>query len=146
MRTTILPTGATAFLAGALGVVLFHQAFVLVLYLFRVIPFAPYSLRATSPFNIPQLLSQSFWGGLWGICMIFAMDRIGGANRLWVAFLFGGIALPLVAALIVTPLKGGSMADWLAPQRLLVAFAVNGVWGLGTAVLYRIAWQRRPSV
>jgi hypothetical protein len=132
---------ALAFVAGALGVMVFHQGFILALYLLNVIPFAPYSLRPTSPLHVPELLSISFWGGLWGICMILVLERIRDANRLWAAFLFGGIFPPLVAALIVTPLKGGNMADWLSAQRLFFAFVINGVWGIGTLLFYRLGRQ-----
>jgi hypothetical protein len=142
MQSASLKTASLAFVAGALGVIVFHQGFIFILYLLHLVPIAPYSFRPTSPLYVPQVLSQSFWGGIWGICMIFAMERIRGANHLWLAFLFGGILLPLVAIVIVTPLKGGNIADWLTLQRLFFAFVINAVWGLGAALLYRIGRQR----
>jgi hypothetical protein len=69
------------------------------------------------------------------------MGRIRGVDRLWAAFVFGGILLPLTAALIVTPLKGGNVADWLEWRHIVFGFLINGVWGLGTALAYR--FERR---
>ena len=141
MEKTIIKTTALGFLAGAIGVLIFHQGFVGILHIAGVIPNPPYSLKPMAPFYVPQVLSQAFWGGIWGIAMISIMERIPRADRLWVAFLFGGIFLPLVGALVVAPLKGGSPADFLEWHHLLFGFLVNAVWGLGTALAYRVERQ-----
>ncbi len=131
-------TMALAFAAGALGVLVFHQGSLLVLYALNILPFAPYSFRPTPPLRIPEVLSLTFWGGIWGIFLILAMERVRGANRYGVAFLLGGIFPPIVAALIVTPLKGGNIADWLEWRHILFGFLINAVWGLGAALIYRL--------
>ena len=127
---------ALGFLAGALGVLIFHQGFIEILHLAGVLPHAPYSFSPTVPLQVPQVLSFAFWGGLWGMAMTFCLEALHSAERLWAAFLFGGIFPPLVGMLIVTPLKGGS-ADWTDWHRLALSFLINGVWGLGTALAYR---------
>jgi hypothetical protein len=43
-----------------------------------------------------------------------------------------------VAALVVTPIKGGDMGGWLQPTRIVLAFIINGAWGIGTALTYRL--------
>jgi hypothetical protein len=130
-RTIVL-----GFLAGAVGVLVFHQGFILVLHLLGVLPSMPYSLRPTAPLGVPQVLSLAFWGGLWGIVLVWFLRRISG-DRLWVAILFGGILPPLVGALVVTPLKGGDIAAWFVAPMMARAFVINAVWGLGTALSYR---------
>lgn len=130
------------FLGGAIGVLLFHQVVVLILHLAGAVPFAPYSFKPTIPLGVPQVLSSAFWGGLWGIALAFLMDRLSGADRLWVALLFGALLPTLVAAVIVTPLKGGDMAAWMNPQRIAIGFAVNGAWGIGAGLFYRLARPR----
>ena len=127
---------ALAFLAGALGVLIFHQGFIAILHLAGVIPNGAWPMHPTAPLQVPQVLSLAFWGGLWGILLIQAMERLPGADHLWLSFLFGGIFPPLIGMLVVAPLKGNSV-DWTDWHRLMLSFAINGVWGLGTALCYR---------
>jgi hypothetical protein len=129
------------FLAGAVGVLLFHQLVLLLAHAVGLVPFAPYSLQPTAPLGVPQVVSTAFWGGIWGIAMVLLMTWIPGAERLWVAVLFGAVLPSLVAAVVVTPLKGGDMAAWMAPGRILLALVINGAWGLGTWLIYRLAWH-----
>jgi hypothetical protein len=132
------------FLAGAVSVLVFHQGFILIAHLMGVLPNAPYSLEPTAPLGVPRVISAAFWGGLWGIALAVLLGRVRSADRLWVAVLFGGLLLPLVAAFVVTPLKGGDMATWWNATTLLRAFIINGVWGLGAALLYRLGRALLP--
>jgi hypothetical protein len=127
------------FVAGVLGVLIFHQGVVLAMYLLDLLPSPPYSMRATAPLGIPQVLSSAFWGGLWGIVLVWCMMAVRGADRLWVALLFGGVLPTLVGILVVTPLKGGDPMARLQIAGLLRGFVINGAWGLGTALAYRLA-------
>jgi hypothetical protein len=126
------------FVAGAIGVLAFHQLVLLVLHALELVPFAPYSLRPTAPLGVPQVISTAFWGGIWGILLVLFMARVPAADRPWAAVVFGAVLPSLVAALVVTPLKGGDMAAWLAPGRILLALLINGAWGLGTWLFYRL--------
>ena len=126
------------FVAGAIGVLLFHQIMLLLGHALGLVPAAPYSLRPTPPLGVPQVASTAFWGGLWGILLVLVIAWIPAADRLWAAVLFGAVLPSLVAALVVTPLKGGDMAAWLAPGRIVLALVVNGAWGLGTWLFYRL--------
>src|SRR5262245_35374919 len=132
------------FIAGALGVLIFHQGVIFAMYLLDLLPSPPYSMRATAPLGVPQVLSSAFWGGLWGIVLVWCMTTLYGVDRLWVALLFGGILPTLVGILVVTPLKGGDPLERLQIAGLLRGFVINGAWGLGTALVYRLAnhWRR----
>lgn len=132
-RTVVL-----GFIAGAVGVLVFHQGVLLVMHALGLVPFAPYSLEPTPPLNVPSVLSLAFWGGLWGIALAAMIERVRWADSLWVAVVFGGVLPSLVAALVVTPIKGGDMARWVQPQMILLAFVINGAWGLATALAYRL--------
>ena len=125
------------FVAGAIGVLVFHQGVILAMYLMGLLPAGPYSMRATAPFNVPQVLSSAFWGGLWGIVLVWLMTSLRWADRLWVALLFGGVLPTLVGVLVVTPLKGGDPVARMQFAMLLRGFVINGAWGLGTALAYR---------
>ena len=128
---------AIGFIAGAAGVLVFHQGIIFAMYLLGLLPSPPYSMKATEPFGVPQLLSSAFWGGLWGIALVCCMAAWRAADRLWVALLFGGALPTLVGILVVTPLKGGDPAARLQTAMLLRGFVINGAWGLGTALTYR---------
>src|SRR5262249_283832 len=123
------------FIAGAIGVLVFHQLFLLVMHALGLLPFAPYAVEPTPPFGVPRVLSLAFWGGVWGIVLVWFMGRVRGADRLWVAVVFGGVLPSLVGLLVVMPRKGGVVT--VDPTRMLLAFVINGVWGLGTALTYR---------
>jgi hypothetical protein len=131
------------FVAGVLGVLIFHQGVVLVLYLLDLVPFPPYAMRATAPLGVPQVLSSAFWGGVWGIVLVWCMTALRGTDRLWVALLFGGVLPTLVGILVVTPLKGGDPMARLQLAGLLRGFIINGAWGLGAALVYRFANRLR---
>src|SRR5215470_500268 len=123
------------FVAGAIGVLIFHQGFLVIMHALGLVPFAPYAVDPTLPFGVPKVLSLAFWGGVWGIVLVWFMGRVRGADRLWVAVVFGGVLPLLVGMLVVAPLKGSAIT--FEPTRMLLAFVINGVWGLGTAITYR---------
>jgi hypothetical protein len=126
------------FLSGAIGVLVFHQGVILAMYLMGLLPSGPYSMKPTEPFGVPQVLSSAFWGGLWGIVLVWLMSTLRAADRLWVALLFGGLLPTLAGILVVTPLKGGDIASRLQIASLLRGFIINGAWGLGTGISYRV--------
>jgi len=136
MNAPLPRRGALGFIAGALGVLIFHQGFIAILHLAGILPNTAWSFRPTDPLHVPQILSLAFWGGLWGIVLIFFLEMLHSARRLEVGFLFGGILPPLVGMLIVAPLKGTSV-DWTDWHRLGLSFLINGIWGLGTLLAYR---------
>jgi len=142
MRQRVVSRILLSFLAGALGVLAFHQGFLLLAYALSRVPAPPYSLAGTPPLGIPKVLSLAFWGGVWGIVMIPALGRLGAKSRPLAAVLFGGVLPTLVAVLVVVPLKGLPVAESLQPRRLLFGFVINGLWGLGTVLFYR-ALNRR---
>jgi hypothetical protein len=134
-----LRTASIGFVGGVVGTLLFHQVFLLIIHGLGLVPFAPYAMTPVPPFGLPQFISLAFWGGIWGIPLVFLMDRRRELDRLWFAVVFGGVFPTLVAALVVTPMKGGNMADWMDPHRIVLGFAINGIWGLGTALVYRLS-------
>jgi hypothetical protein len=126
------------FVAGFLAVLCFHQAALGLLSSAGIVPFAPYSLQPTAPLGIPSVISASFWGGLWALVMVAVLDRIGH-SLIWLkAALFGGIALTLVALIVVFPLKGYGFDVAQLPGRFIIGFILNAFWGLGTIVFIRV--------
>lgn len=124
------------FIAGALAVPLGHQIALWLCQAAGLIDRAPFSMAPTEPFGVPQLISLSFWGGVWGLILGLVLLRATGAKFWWIAIIVGAVAPTLVAGLVVAPLKGMQVGG--NPKLLVTGLIVNGVWGLMTAVFYRV--------
>ena len=124
------------FFAGCVAVLLFHQPALALLKQIGLTQATIYPMKATAPLGVPQVLSATFWGGVWGIVFALVARRFPGGGRHWLyAFLFGAIFPTLVAWFIVAPIKGAAPAGGWDVYRMLTGFIVNGAWGLGTAIL-----------
>ena len=124
-----------SFLAGFLATLVFHQPVLWLLHQMHVVPVTPYVMTPVPPFGVPRVISLAFWGGIWGIAMIYAIARARGAAYWLAAMAFGAILPTLVGNLIISPLRGRPMGTASA---ILIGFVVNAAWGLGTAVFYRM--------
>ncbi len=130
---------AVGFIAGALAVLTFHQITIWLLALAGGGQGNVYSVSPVAPFGVPQILNQAFWGGLWGCVFALLADRFPRSWPLWLAGLvFGAIGPTLVGWFVVAPLKGQPIAAGWNVARLWIAPVVNGVWGLGTALVYEL--------
>jgi hypothetical protein len=139
MRTILL-----GFIAGAVAVLVFHQGTAFLLYqvgngipasvnMFgRVGP--PFSMTPVPPFGVPTVLSQSFWGGIWGIVLAALLVRLPVPALLF-SFVFGALALTLVAFTLVASMKGVPTFAGGNKQIWARAALYNGAWGFGTALL-----------
>jgi hypothetical protein len=131
---------AVSFLAGVIGVLVFHQAALAVLHAAGITPGVAYSAKPTSPFGIPQVVSLAFWGGLWGIVAALLFRPLTGARLVGALVIFGAIAPTLVAWFVVAPLKGQPVAGGFKAAAMMTGLIVNGAWGLGTGLV--MAWFR----
>jgi hypothetical protein len=149
MRQSSKPAPAAlgfGFVAGLIAVPIFHQGVFALLHAAGVIPVPPYNMTRTPPFGVPEVVSASFWGGVWGVIFVLTVARLFAGRRYWVAaFAFGAVALTAVYALVVAPLKTGALPAPLYPV-LLIGGLLNGAWGLGTAaLLYLFHRLRGPA-
>ncbi len=125
------------FIAGAIAVLVFHQGWGSVMHVAGFSPNPPFGFRATQPFGVPQIWSNAFWGGIWGIVYGIAAARFPAIGpKYWItAFLFGALALTLFGRFVLAPLRGAPINwDLIGAWR---GFLINGIWGLGTAALLR---------
>jgi hypothetical protein len=130
-QVALFPRIVSAFVAGFLATLVFHQLTLWILWHAGLAPFAPFSMAATSPFGVPAVFSLSFWGGVWGILLAFAEPKFPSQRGYWIAaFLFGAVLTSLVALVIVLPLKGRPMGGGWGTPLLATAFLINGAWGL----------------
>ncbi len=132
------------FLGGALAVPLFHQVVLAILNAIGSIARKPYGMAPTEPFGVPQVISLSFWGGIWGVILALVLRRTRTPRAFWLtALLFGAIAPPLVAGLVVAPLKGQAAGG--DAKMIVTGLLVNAAWGIGTALIARLLGGRRDA-
>jgi hypothetical protein len=134
-----------AFVAGALAVPVFHQILLLILFKAHIVPFAPFNFAPTKPFGVPDVISISFWGGVWGVVFQLTLPRWFSGTAYWVAAVVaGGVALTLVFMFVVWPLKVGGMVPDLVGF-FIIGFILNAAWGLGWALFLALFRKLRPS-
>ena len=127
-----------AFVAGAVGVLAFHQVTWWLLYVAGIIPDFSYRLKPTAPLGVPQVLSQAFWGGLWGIVLALALPLRGRVNYWVFAMAFGLIAPTLVGWFVVPLIKGAPLMGgphWIIQ---VVRPIPNIALGFGVALVLKL--------
>src|SRR5258708_1372519 len=121
---------ALAFLTGAVAVLLIHQPVIALLNSAGLAPFSAYSWRATSPWNVPFVLSLAFWGGIWTIPITWLLDRLPYGWRFWVgAVLLGAVPPTLTTWFVIFPLRHLSPSAFAAVGA--VSLGPTGARGLG---------------
>ena len=125
------------FVAGFIATLVFHQGGLALLNQLGLTDRAPFNMNATQPFGVPQVFSLAFWGGVWGILLVLFL---GTRKTMWWlrAFIFGALLPTIVAFFVVAPLKGAPVAGGWDPKIILGALILNGLWGVGTALFYRL--------
>lgn len=133
------------FLAGALGVLIFHQGmYVLIQQVGWPLGGVPFSMVPDkAAYGMPRLFNQMFWGGLWGIVFAYLIDMLPGPNVVR-GFVFGCVFPMLLGSWLVvalikgTPIFSGAFAKGdFNILALRNGFLLNGVaFGIGLGLLY----------
>ena len=128
-----------AFVAGIIGVVIFHQLAFWILTQLGVAPAVAWNLNPTKPLGVPALVSNAFWGGLWAILMAWLLRGRQGTGYWVFAIVFGAVALTLVAWFPVAMLKGApTIVERPLGIGIIIGPVVNGAWGFGTALVLKL--------
>jgi hypothetical protein len=125
-----------AFIAGFIATLVFHQGGLALMNQLGMTDRAPFNMDPTEPFSVPQVFSLAFWGGVWGILLAWFLGtrKTGWYAR---ALIFGALLPTAVAFFVVAPLKGNPVAGGWDPKLILGGLILNGLWGLGTALIIR---------
>lgn len=124
-----------AFTAGFLATLVFHQGVFFLFHSAGLVAAMPWNMAAVPPLGVPAVISLSFWGGVWGLPLWLIM-RGQPALSYWLrGVLFGAVGPTAVAMLLVFPLKGLDVNAKVVVGGLIV----NAAWGLGAAVLMKLA-------
>lgn len=137
MQSSPILRALLGFLAAVLSVLTFHQAMIGLLHAAGMLPRPPFNFAPVPPLGVPVLLNLCFWGGLYGILFGLVLPRLPRALPLLAAGLLLGLLAASVGWFVVAPIKGLPMAAGWSGQRMLVSVLINGVWGIGTAVILR---------
>ena len=135
---------ALAFAAGFAAVLVFHQGMAIILYLLGGLPAFPYSFAPRPPFGVPAVISSSFFGGLWGIALVFLLDAKPEWPAIPVGIIFGAVALTFVALTVVALFRGQPIGA-LDPFRWWRGLLLNGTWGLGVVLIMRMLDRRQAA-
>lgn len=139
------------FIAGALSVIVFHQSAYALMSNWQMVQGQPWRMNSfVAPFNVPDLVNQSFWGGLWGIAFALVVDRMPRVPT-WVnGLVFGMLGAMLLGSWLVVslikgrPLFSGYFTDFNI-GRLRNGFVLNGVaFGVGLGLIYSYLPSRGP--
>jgi hypothetical protein len=128
------------FIAGAIAVLTFHQGMVAALHAVGWASFAPFRTTPVPPFGIPVIVSNCFWGGLYGIAFGLLMPRF--TLPAWLCGLILGLIAVLVGWFIVAPLKGNPVGGGWVAANMLRSIAINGFWGLGVGLILPLLMPR----
>lgn len=127
------------FVAGALATLTLHQLAIGLLYALGAVANPPYAMRPIPPLGVPSVVNLAFWGGVWGIVWALVAERMPRRWPIWLAGLvFGAVAPTLAGWFVIAPLKGQAVANGFVLSRMWIGPLVNGVWGLGTALIYSL--------
>jgi hypothetical protein len=128
------------FIAAAIAVLTFHQGMIAALHAIGWVPFAPYRTMPVPPLGVPVIVSNCFWGGLYGALFGLAMPRF--TWPMWLCGLILGLIAVLVGWFIVAPLKGGPIGGGWVPASMLRSIVINGFWGLGVGLILPLLMPR----
>jgi hypothetical protein len=135
---------AVGWIAGAVSALTFHAFAWWVFYLLGMQAIPPYPMVGNM-IGVPVILSLAFWAGVWGIVMVLVAPRM--TQPFLIVCLIVSVAATLVQILVVPTLRGGAI-NWTV-LGWVRSFIINGVWGIGVAILAPIVanlmGQRRAA-
>ena len=131
------------FIAGAIAVLTFHQGMIAALHAAFPVwaPFAPYRTTPVPPFAVPAIVSNCFWGGVWGALFGLVLPRLRWP--LWLCGIILGLLAAVAGWFIVAPLKGLPLAAGWDPSAMLRSALINGCFGLGVGLILPLLMPRK---
>ena len=141
---------ALGFIAGAIAVVTVHDLIRYILYAMGLFPLAPWSMQPSAVTGVPQVLSDMFWGGLWGVLFVLLLGMIPGGSLPVQGLIYGIVAPAILGVFILVPLITGRFplffgGDPSSSFRCFLSLPAGAWHGLALR-LSRRAKSRLPAV
>jgi hypothetical protein len=125
--------------AGALAMLLFHQTSLQLLYWCGLIQHPAFRLANVPPFNVPMIVSVTFWGALFG-AILGILPRM--PTRISTRGLINALFGVTMVWFVVRPIAGHGIAfDWHPHAMAASAFA-SLAWGYGVALIQPVLHPR----
>ena len=126
------------FIAGAIAVVTVHDLIRYVLYAMGFFPLAPWSMQPSAVTGVPQIVSDMFWGGLWGVLFVLLLGIIPGGSLPVQGLIYGIVAPAILGVFILVPLITGRFPLFFGgdPKLLISVLLILAGWGVATGWLY----------
>lgn len=130
-----------ALVAGVVSMLAFHEGALWALDALGYVSAMPWHTEPATFFDVPGLVWLGAWGALWGL-VLWALIRNAQAAGYYVGALILGAILVTLADLFGVPLLKGHGTDGmmagLALDHIVTAMILNGVFGLGLALIMRL--------
>lgn len=126
------------FIAAALAVIIAHQGVVFALNAAGAWPSRPWSFAPTGPYQVPTLLNQIFWGGIWGLIYALIHTSIP-VSQTWLKGLLFGIGVAVVGNFLLVPvLKSLPIFAGFDGTKIAIILLIHSAFGVATALFYDV--------
>lgn len=119
--------------AGALAMLMFHQTTLQVFYWLGLTQHPAFRIAHVPPFNVPMVVSVTFWGAVYGGVFGWLCPHIPRAFP--VRAMFAGSFALLMSWFVVRPLAGYQVAFGWQAYPMICSAAANLMWGIGCAAI-----------
>jgi hypothetical protein len=126
--------------AGAVSVLMIHQTIMQAFFWVGLAPQAAFRVGHVPPFNMPMVLSITFWGAVYGGIFGLLTPRMRGP--IWLNGLLLGLCAMLIAWFVFLPLKGQPMAFGWQIWPMVRSLIAYGMWGLGVGLILPLMHPR----
>jgi hypothetical protein len=135
---------ALGFAAGAIAVVTVHEFINFILLQAGIFPRVPWSMNPSAVTGVPQIVSDMFWGGVWGILFVVLYNLIPGGGPTVKGLIFGIVGPAIIGVFILVPLITGRFPLFFGFDPKLIGSVLLILAGFGAAMgwLYGFMAQR----
>jgi len=135
---------ALGFVAGAIAVVTVHEFINFILLQAGIFPRVPWSMNPSAVTGVPQIVSDMFWGGVWGILFAVLYNLIPGGGPTVKGLIFGIVGPAIIGVFILVPLITGRFPLFFGFDPKLIGSVLLILAGFGAAMgwLYGFMDQR----
>jgi len=122
------------FVAGAIAVVTAHEIISYILLKAGVFPRVPWSMQPSAVTGVPQIVSDMFWGGVWGIVFVLFYRVIPGGGPTVKGLIFGIVGPAILGVFILVPLISGRFPLFFGFDARMIGSVLLILAGFGAAM------------